>query len=60
MVNKDSNEPLHPIGFKVPGWMLDAIDEVKDRHRMVSRSEAARRILVVGLDVLGTPDAGST
>lgn len=59
MVNRDSNEVMHPIGFKVPGWMLEAIDEVQARRRMVTRSEAARLILVAGLDVLGVLEAES-
>lgn len=41
------------IGFKVPVWMFDAINEVQARHKLVTRTEATRLILVKGLETLG-------
>ncbi|WOX55081.1 MULTISPECIES: hypothetical protein [unclassified Methanoculleus] len=54
MVNKNQKAALlHSIWFKVPTWMLDAIDEVQVSHKLVTRTEAARLIVVRGLDALG-------
>lgn len=53
MLTQDQSEPMIHIGFKVPVWMFDAINEVQARHKLVTRTEATRLILVKGLETLG-------
>lgn len=52
MLTKDQHEPMIHVGFKVPAWMFDAINAVQARNKLVTRSEAARLVMVKGLDVL--------
>ncbi len=47
------SDSLRHVGFKVPVWMLDAIDKVQANQKLVTRTEAARLIIVRGLDALG-------
>lgn len=53
MLTEDQHEPMIHIGFKVPVWMFDAINAVQARNKLVTRTEAARLVLVRGLDALG-------
>jgi len=54
MVNENGKSvPLRFVGFKIPGWMLKGIDEVQSSQRLVTRTEAARLVIVRGLDALG-------
>ena len=46
-------DSLRSIGFKVPLWMLESIDEVKRQRKLVTRTEAARLIILNGLEKLG-------
>ena len=52
-VERVSNNHLVHVGFKIPSWMRDRIDEVYRKQRFVSRSEAVRHIIMYGFGAMG-------
>lgn len=46
-------QDLKNARFRIPSWMDEKITEVQRQYHMVTRTEAARLIMVKGLEALG-------